>query len=64
MERTERRREDRARDIRAARAAARLKQGEVAELAGIHQATVAKAEAGRARADTYDLIEAALGMTP
>jgi len=52
----------RAEAIRVERARRRLKQADVAELVGINQATVAKAEAGRAHEDTYDLIESALGL--
>lgn len=60
MDLTERSREERARAIRAARAAARLKQDEVAQKAGLHQGTVAKAEDGRGSDETFDLIEAAI----
>jgi len=60
MDLTEQSREARARNIRAARAAARLKQEEVAQAAGLDQATVSKAEDGRASEQTYELIEAAL----
>lgn len=62
METTESSREDRARGIRAARAAARLNQEDVARLAGLDQSTVSKAEDGRASETTYDLIENVLGM--
>jgi predicted transcriptional regulator len=60
MDLTERTREDRARGLRATRAALRLKQDDVARLANIHQATVAKAEAGRVSDDMFDLIETVL----
>lgn len=63
MELTQRTREERARAIRAARAAARLKQMDVASRAGLDQATVSKAERGRGSETTYDAIEAALGVT-
>ncbi len=62
METGERSREDRARDIRVARAARRLKQADVAAIVGLNQATVSKAEVGRASEKIYDLIEAALGL--
>jgi transcriptional regulator with XRE-family HTH domain len=62
METSARSREERARDIRAARAALKLKQADVGALAGIHQATVSTAEDGRASDQVYDLIEAALGL--
>lgn len=62
MELTHRTRDERARAIRAARAAARLKQWDVANLTGLDQATISKAEAGRASDQTYDAIESALGL--
>jgi transcriptional regulator with XRE-family HTH domain len=58
----ERSRDERARAIRIARADRRLRQEDVAQLAGVHQATIAKAEDGRSSDDTYTLIEQALGI--
>lgn len=55
-------RDIRAETIRVERARRKLKQADVAELAGLNQATIAKAEAGRAGDDAYDRIETALGL--
>ncbi len=60
MKTSGRSREDRARDIRVARASRRLKQADVAALAGLHQGTVSKAEDGLASEQVYDQIEAVL----
>ena len=61
-------RERRAEAIRVARARHRLTQEAIAQQAGLDQATISKAEAGRARESTYDAIAAAIdelvGVTP
>ena len=62
MDLTERSREERAAAIRAARAAKRLDQASLARLADIHQATVSKAEDGRASDEVFARIERALGL--
>jgi predicted transcriptional regulator len=56
---TDARRAARAEQIRVARARWDLDQAEVADLAGVNQATVSKAEAGRGSDATYDAIDAA-----
>lgn len=61
-------RERRAEAIRVARARYRLTQEAIAQQAGLDQATISKAEAGRARDSTYDAIATAIdeltGVTP
>lgn len=56
---TDVRRAERAAGIRVARARANLEQADVAELAGLNQSTVSRAEQGRGSDDTFDAIEAA-----
>lgn len=48
--------------IRVERARLKLKQGEVATMAGLDQGTVSKAEDGRGSDATYEAIAAALGI--
>lgn len=48
--------------VRLERHRRRMQQAEVAERAGLDQTTVSKAEAGRARDETYKAIADALGI--